>query len=242
MGEPHRNVRRARGIGQATAARLVSDGYDVVNLDRDPPPETGADRSVLHVACDLADATHVRDALADVVRTRTVVGLVNNAGYAETAPIEDTTPELMERTWRVNVLAPMVCAQAVLPSMKAASFGRIINICSRAALGRELRTAYAGSKGNLLTMTKTWALELGQQGITVNAIGPGPVATELYTRMNPPDSPRTKAIAASNPVGRIGTPDDIANAVAFFADPRSGYVNGQILYVCGGLTIGAGGT
>jgi 3-oxoacyl-[acyl-carrier protein] reductase len=89
-------------------------------------------------------------------------------------------------------------------------------------------------------MTRVWALELAKHGITVNAIGPGPVGTELYNRMNPPDSPRTKSIAASVPVGRIGTPDDIANAVAFFADRRSSFVNGQVLYVCGGLTIGAG--
>jgi len=89
-------------------------------------------------------------------------------------------------------------------------------------------------------LARVWALELGRHGVTVNAIGPGPVRTELYEKMNPPDSPRTQAIIASSPVGRIGTPDDIANGVAFFMDRRSGYVNGQVLYICGGYTIGAG--
>ncbi|MEO0729449.1 MAG: SDR family oxidoreductase, partial [Pseudomonadota bacterium] len=216
----------SNGIGRATAKRLDADGYSVINIDLNPPADATNDDPIAYVACDLADQDATRAALAAIVRAYTVVGLVNNAGFAQTATLEDTTPDLMEQTWRVNVLAPMICAQALLPTMKAEGFGRIVNICSRAALGRELRTAYAGTKGNLLTMTKTWALELGQQGITVNAIGPGPIATELYNRMNPPDSPRTKAIAAANPVGRIGTPDDIANAVAFYADPRSGFVNG----------------
>ncbi|UCG97577.1 MAG: SDR family oxidoreductase, partial [Burkholderiales bacterium] len=87
-------------------------------------------------------------------------------------------------------------------------------------------------------ITRTWALELGRHGITVNAIGPGPIATELFKRANPADSPRTRAIVEGVPVGRLGTPADIAHAVAFFADARAGFVTGQVLYVCGGMTAG----
>jgi NAD(P)-dependent dehydrogenase (short-subunit alcohol dehydrogenase family) len=90
-------------------------------------------------------------------------------------------------------------------------------------------------------MAKVWALELGEHGITANAIGPGPIRTDLFDRANPPDSPRTKAIIDAVPVRRVGTPDDIANAAAFLLDARSGFVTGQVLYVCGGMTVGSAG-
>ncbi len=227
----------SNGIGFATAERLIDDGYAVINLDRVEPARPSR---ATYVATDLGDVERTRRDLGAAIDGANVVGLLNNAGFAVAAPVEETTPEMMEMSFRINVLAPMICTQAVLPSLKACGRGRIVNIISRAALGRELRTGYAGTKGNLLTMTRVWALELARAGITVNCIGPGPIGTELYHRMNPPDSPRTKAIAASVPVGRIGTPEDIANAVAFFMDRRSSYCTGQVLYVCGGLTIGAG--
>ncbi|VVO32523.1 3-oxoacyl-[acyl-carrier-protein] reductase FabG [Pseudomonas fluorescens] len=125
--------------------------------------------------------------------------------------------------------------------MKEAGFGRILNMSSRAALGKELRSAYAATKAGLLGMTRVWALELGRFGITANAIGPGPIRTELFERANPPDSPRTQAIIDSIPVKRLGMPDDIAQAAAFFLDARSGFVTGQVLYVCGGMTVGVAG-
>ena len=133
------------------------------------------------------------------------------------------------------------CMQALLPSMTAGGFGRIVNMSSRAALGKELRTAYAATKAGLIGMTRVWALELGRHGITVNAIGPGPIRTELFDRANPPDSPRTRAIVESVPVKRVGTPEDVAQAVSFFLDRRSGFVTGQTLYVCGGMTVGVAG-
>jgi NAD(P)-dependent dehydrogenase (short-subunit alcohol dehydrogenase family) len=130
------------------------------------------------------------------------------------------------------------CTQTLLPGMTHAGFGRVVNMASRAALGKELRTAYAASKAGLIGLTRVWALELGPLGVTVNAIGPGPIATELFNRANPPGAPRTEAIVNSVPVRRIGQPDDIAHAAGFFLDQRAGFVNGQVLYVCGGLTVG----
>jgi NAD(P)-dependent dehydrogenase (short-subunit alcohol dehydrogenase family) len=121
--------------------------------------------------------------------------------------------------------------------MKGVGFGRIVNMASRAALGKELRTAYAASKAGLIGATRVWALELGAHGITVNALGPGPIATELFNRANPPGDPRTRAIVESVPVKRVGTPEDVAHAAGFL-DERAGFVTGQVLYVCGGLTVG----
>jgi NAD(P)-dependent dehydrogenase (short-subunit alcohol dehydrogenase family) len=117
----------------------------------------------------------------------------------------------------------------------------LANMSSRAALGKELRTAYAATKAGLIGMTRVWALELGAHGITANAIGPGPIRTELFDRANPPDAPRTRAIIESVPVRRIGTPEDVAHAASYLLDARSGFVTGQVLYVCGGMTVGVAG-
>ena len=114
-------------------------------------------------------------------------------------------------------------------------------MASRAALGKEMRTVYAATKAGLIGMAKVWALELGEHGITANAIGPGPIRTELFDRANPPDSERTRAIIEAIPVRRVGAPEDIANAVSFLLDARSGFVTGQALYVCGGMTAGVAG-
>ena len=139
----------------------------------------------------------------------------------------------------LNVEVPLLLMQAVLPSMKRAQNGRIINIASRAALGKPLRSAYSASKAGLIGMTRTWALELGQHGITANCIAPGPIATDMFLRGNPPESESTKALLSSIPAGRMGKADDIANAVSFLADRRSDFITGQTLYVCGGLSIGS---
>ena len=135
----------------------------------------------------------------------------------------------------------MLLVQAFLPTLRASGQGRIVNMSSRAALGKELRTAYSATKAGLIGMTRVWALELGAHGITANAIGPGPIRTALFDKANPPGAPRTQAIIDAVPVKRVGTPDDVANAAAFLLDARSGFVTGQVLYVCGGMTVGVAG-
>ena len=122
--------------------------------------------------------------------------------------------------------------------MREAGGGRIVNIASRAIAGIANITAYAASKAALVGMTRSWAMELAGAGITVNAIAPGPIDTDMYRDMNPPGGPVDKRIREGIPVGRLGTTEDIANAVSFFADGRSGFVTGQVLFVCGGLSIG----
>jgi 3-oxoacyl-[acyl-carrier protein] reductase len=156
--------------------------------------------------------------------------------------VEEQSFEDLEIAVSLNIRCALQCLQALLPGMKAARFGRVVNISSRAALGKERRTVYAATKSALIGMTKVWALELGGDGVTANAIGPGPIRTDLFDRANPPDSPRTRAIIEAIPVGRVGAPEDVANAVAFLLDARSGFVTGQTLYVCGGMTVGAAGS
>jgi len=125
--------------------------------------------------------------------------------------------------------------------MRANKFGRIVNIGSRAGLGKSGRTGYGGTKAGLAGMTRTWALETATQGITVNAIAPGPIETELFTASNHPDAPQTIKIRESVPLGRFGTPEEVAHAVYMLIDPRAGYITGQLIYVCGGLSVGLTG-
>lgn len=225
----------ARNIGAAIARRLSQDGFGIIVIDRIEPDHTHVDA---FVQVDLSDVRGIADALAPVFDERRITRLVNNAGIVCPALLEDTTIDDMERVLAVNVKAAMVCVQAVLPAMKQAGCGRIVNISSRAALGKEKRTAYAASKAALIGMTKTWALELAGFGITVNAVAPGPIRTSLFDQANPPDSPATRAIVDGIPVGFMGEPADVADAVSFFVSDRARFVTGQVLYVCGGVTVG----
>jgi NAD(P)-dependent dehydrogenase (short-subunit alcohol dehydrogenase family) len=228
----------SQGIGRAIAEHLAREGYQVINFDRAPPPAPLG----IHVAVDLADRAATAAALDETLRRYPATRLVNNVGTVRPAPVAESTPEDLEAVMDLNVRTAIQLAEAVLPAMRAAGFGRIVNITSRAALGKELRSAYAASKSALHGLTKTWALELGGFGITVNAVSPGPIATDLFRRVNPDDSPRTAAIRKAIPVGRMGTPDDIAGAVGFFLGRGSGFVTGQVLHVCGGMTVvGVGG-
>jgi NAD(P)-dependent dehydrogenase (short-subunit alcohol dehydrogenase family) len=229
----------SRGIGAAIAKRLLDDGWQVYNLDiAAPTVKSGA----TWIETDLADEASISDAFAKILADGPVTGLVNNAGIPGNEALQDTTLASFDRIIAINMRAPMICAQAVLDGMKAQGFGRIVNMSSRAHLGKTKRTAYAGTKGALISMTGVWALEMAEFGITVNAIAPGPIRTDLFDAANPPDDPRTQAIIESVPVKRLGEPDDIANAVSFFMSEKASFVTGQTLYVCGGTTLARGGS
>lgn len=224
------------GIGRAIAQRLTQEGYQIVNLDRVKPSTPVANEKYIEV--DLLDIEATRAVLEALAQQGDVLRVINNAGFIRPATLEDTTTEDFQAVVNLNLRAPILVAQTLLPAMRRANFGRVINIASRAALGKELRTAYSATKAGLLGMTRTWAMESAADGITVNAIGPGPVATELFLSGNPPDSPKTKQILETIPVKRMGTPEDIAHAVASLVDDRAGFITGQVLYVCGGMTVG----
>jgi 3-oxoacyl-[acyl-carrier protein] reductase len=224
------------GIGRACADLLTAGGRTVVNLDWRPP---GSEASAEFLALDLRDEVAVRNAFAEIATRHEVVGLVNNAGVSRSATLEETTFDDLAACVEVNLAGVIACTQAALPSMKRLGRGRIVNLASRTALGKEGRTAYAATKGGVIAMTRVWALELAAYGITVNAVAPGPVATEMYRAVNPPDAPETRKLVAAIPLGRLGEPADVAHAVAFFLDEQAGFITGQTLYVCGGLSVGA---
>jgi NAD(P)-dependent dehydrogenase (short-subunit alcohol dehydrogenase family) len=225
----------SNGIGRGVVDRLAGDGFFPVNLDIKPPRN---DAPGAFIQVDLLDRDAAGDALDEAVQRYQPSGLVNNVGMVGPAALEDTDLAELERVIGLNLGSAVLCTQKLVPAMRAAGSGRIVTISSRAALGKELRTAYSASKAGLIGLTKSWALELAGDGITANAIGPGPIATELFDLANPPDSPRTQAIIDGIPVRRLGTPADIAHAVAFFMSEAASFVTGQVLYVCGGMTIG----
>lgn len=218
----------ASGIGAAIVERCRADGLETVVIDR-----TGDG-----IIADLSDIDSTAAALGQALRGGPITSIVNNVGAVFPAAVEDQSLDELAAAWELNLRSAMQCTQALLPSMREASFGRIVTISSRAALGKELRSAYAATKAGLLGLTRVWALELGQYGITANAVAPGPIATGLFEKANPADSARTRAILDGVPVKRIGTPEDVAHAAAYLLDERSGFVTGQTHYVCGGVTVG----
>jgi NAD(P)-dependent dehydrogenase (short-subunit alcohol dehydrogenase family) len=224
----------ARNIGRAIVERLHADGYAPITLDLvDPEAGVGEFHRV-----DLSRPDAVARTLETVLARRPVTRLVNCVGIVKPALLEDVTMADFDAVIALNLRCAVQCVQALVPGMREQRFGRIVSISSRTALGKELRTSYSASKAALHGVTKTWALELAADGITANAVAPGTIETTAFYQNNPRDDPRTQAIIDAIPARRIGTPADVAQAVSFFLDDRSSFVNGQILYVCGGLTVG----
>ena len=231
----------SRGIGKAIAERLEESDWQVVNLDKEPPSD-GSSAAGRWMGVDLRDVTALETVLSDILAEGTATGLVNNAAILTPTSLEETAVEDFDNTVAVNLRAAMLCARSVVSGMREAGFGRIVNISSRAHLGKTLRTSYAATKGGILSLSQVWALELAGDGITVNTIAPGNIRTEQFKRINPPEMARTRQIIDAIPVGRLGEPEDVANAVAFFMDERNSFVTGQVLYVCGGVTLSRGGS
>lgn len=226
----------ARNIGQAIALRLQQEGYQVIVVDIVEPEAASLQADAVLV--DLADADASRRVMAKIAERQTVTRLINNVGIVAPALLEETRLEDFDTLMHLNVRSALICTQALLPSMKAAGTGRIVINASRVVLGKEARTIYSATKGALQSMARTWALELAEHGITVNCVAPGPIATSAFWENNPPDSERARRIIDNIPLKRMGQPEDVAQAVSFFCDDRSGFMTGQTLFVCGGVTVG----
>ncbi len=226
----------SKGIGKATAERLAADGHLVIGIARTTPNDAPGP----FFAADLTDRAATAEVLAEITGQYEIDNLVNNAGFSLPEPLEETTFESFDSVVSVNLGAALQCAQACIPSMKRKRRGRIVNISSRAVLGKTERSSYAAAKAGLIGFARTWALELAPYGITVNAVAPGPVATELFNRNHPEGSDKLKAVMDNVPLERAGTTEEIAGPIAFFLSDDASYVTGQVMYVCGGMSIGNG--
>jgi len=225
------------GIGHAVVERLLLLNYEVISLDVQPPAMSHP--MLRHVQVDLTDAAATAQAAAETARLHAVTTIVHNAGVIRPALLPEVKLEDFNALVNLHLAAAITLTQAALPAMKAAGFGRVVLVSSRAVLGLATRTSYSATKAGMLGMARTWALELAPLGITVNVVAPGPIQTANFHGIVPQGSPQVDRIIQGIPVKRLGQPDDVARAVMFFADRDAGFVTGQVLYVCGGTSVGS---
>ena len=226
------------GIGVAICRALLAQGYEVISLSR---RDAGfASERLRSIRVDLSDPIATRQVVSDLAARSPATTIVHNAGAILEKPLEMVETADLETLMHLHVGAPVSIVQANLPAMRAAGFGRIVLISSRAVLGLAKRTAYASTKAGMIGLARTWALELGPGGITANVVAPGPIEdTEMFDGVVPQGSARREAIAQSLPVRRLGRPEDVARAVTFLTDRNAGFITGQTLYVCGGASVGS---
>jgi 3-oxoacyl-[acyl-carrier protein] reductase len=222
------------GIGLAIVQQLVERGEEVISLDLKPGPGKKAQ----HVTVDLTDAKATEQAAREIAKAHQITTLIHNAGTIRPALLPEVKLEDLNALVHLHLSAAVILLQASLPAMKAAGYGRVVLVSSRAVLGLPTRTAYSATKAGMLGMARTWALELAPQGITVNVVAPGPIETDNFHSIVPRGSPQVEKIAQSIPLKRLGQAGDVARAVLFFADRQNGFVTGQVLYVCGGTSVG----
>jgi len=231
----------ASGIGRATVLELARCGAHVIcadiNAERgaDVAKEAGAN-AVEFASVDLADQASARRCAAEVLgRHARVDVLVNAAGWNDIQPFMENKPDYMDRVLAINLGGMLHLTQALLPPMIAANGGKIVNVASDAGrVGSSGETTYAAAKGGVIAFTKSLAREVARYAINVNCVCPGPTDTPML--QSRPDKLKDAFIRAI-PFKRFAKPQEIADAIVFFASARSDYVTGQVLSVSGGLTF-----
>ena len=231
----------AGGIGRAIVRRLAAEGAAVVVADIDEEAAlkaaaevAGEGLEVSGVGMDVTDSAHVEAVREELVgRHGHVDVLVNGAGF----PVDRRMPEMTDAEWYqvVNVClsGTFFCSRAFVVGMVEQGFGRVVNISSRAYLGNPGQANYSAAKAGVLGMTRSMAKEFGRAGVTVNAVAPGLIDTAAVRAHPKWDAIREMAEKAT-PVRRIGTPEDVANVVAFFTAPATSFITGEVLHVAGG--------
>lgn len=238
----------AKGIGEAVARLFRSEGAQIAMVDVDELAGTAlareidpAGKHVMFFRCDVSKSDEVTDT---VEKVRSKFGkidiLVNNAGVTDNATVVETLEENWDRVLGTNLKGAYLCSKAVIPSMLGNGGGNIVNIGSIASfIGLNNNAAYNASKGGVLMLTRNMALDFASRNIRVNAVCPGMVMTPMledFIRIQPDPEAYVRAVEASTPMGRIGTPDEVAQAVLFLASDDCKYITGSALMVDGGYT------
>lgn len=223
------------GIGRAIALRLGEEGYIVciVDLNSQAAKETELllRQRNINVFSHVLDITRENEISAFIEQLERVDVLVNNAGIFSVKSFEELTNNDFQRMYEVNLISIFSLSRQVLSKMP--EYGRIVNIASRAALGARNYAHYVASKAAVVGLTRAMALDLAKYKINVNAVAPGVIQTPMLLQRSD-----IKELMAQQPLGNLGEADDIAHAVAFFADKRSKFITGQVLLVDGGRSIG----
>ena len=233
-----------KGIGAAISARLAKDGFAVavLDIDEDAAGATAKElpQASAHVA-DVSDYESVRQAVDAVMeRWGNVHALVNNAGWDKVQPFLENDFELWPKLLGINLQGPINLAHVVLPNMVRHGSGRVVNLASDAGrVGSSGEVVYSACKGGVIALTKALAREMARHGITANCVCPGPTDTPLLAEIRSEERGDRiiEAIARATPLGRLGQPEDVAGAVAYFLSPDAEFVTGQVLSVSGGLTM-----
>ncbi|WP_160109688.1 SDR family oxidoreductase [Pseudomonas izuensis] len=225
----------SKGIGRALSERLATAGHHVVGLARraDDPGFPGT-----LVSVDLSDRHATDKVLAELIQRYTFDGVVNNVGFIRLGKLGEIDLDDLEDALTLNLRPAVQTVQAVLPGMRARGWGRVVNLSSLVVLGVAERSTYAAAKSAMISFTRTWALELARTGITVNAIAPGPVETEMFRENTAAGSEAEKRFLAMVPMNRLGKPDELAASIAFLLSEEASFITGQTLFVDGGASIG----
>ncbi len=224
-----------RGIGLATAEYLKESGHQVIGIARKQPDTKFP--GVLYCA-DLSNSDETLATLEIIKQNHSVDGIINNIGNVKPMVLESMTVDSFMDVIDLNVRPAIQVTQAFLPHMKNQKWGRIVNIASRAMLGKIARSSYSAAKASLVALTKTWALELAPFNIMVNAVAPGPIQTESFYNNYPKGGHKEKQLLSTIPLNRLGMPDEVAYAIGFFLNERASFITGQTLFVDGGGSIG----